>query len=479
VGRHAIVIGASIAGLLAAHVLVDHFDRITIIERDHLPREPEFRAGVPQARHIHVLLVRGQRLLEGLFPGIEDELATDGATSIDWTADTWWFNFGAWKPRFPSGLTSQLCSRALLEWIIRRRVARSAKIRWLAECDVTALLTDAHNARVIGVRLHARGGRSQRLNIPAEAHEDLEDLEELHADLVVNASGRDSRAAEWLASLDYPAPQETRINSFLGYATCCYRRPADGQTEWKALVVSATPPSSSRGAVLVPLEGQRWLVTLAGAARDYPPTDAAGFLDFARSLPTPVVYKAIQDASPLTSIFGYRRTENVRRYYEKLPRFLDGLITLGDAVCAFNPVYGQGMTVAALGAKALDECLRDQRRWHSAGELAGLAGLAEHFQKKLGRVVATPWLLATGEDFRYTTTEGAHPPLATRVLRPYVDQVLVSAAENPRAHQAFLEVLHLLKPPSALFHRRVLAPVLAQVIRQQWRRIGARRAGHE
>ena len=210
-GSHAIVIGASIAGLLAARVLVDHFDRITIIERDHLPLEPEFRAAVPQARHIHVLLVRGQRLLEWLFPGIENELAAAGATSIDWAADTWWFNFGAWKPRFPSDLTSQLCSRALLEWIIRRRVAGSSKIHWLAECDVTALLTHEHNARVMGVHLHVRGGRSQRLNIPAEAHEDLE---ELHADLVVNASGRDSRAADWLTSLGYPAPRETRVNSW-------------------------------------------------------------------------------------------------------------------------------------------------------------------------------------------------------------------------------------------------------------------------
>jgi hypothetical protein len=176
------------------------------------------------------------------------------------------------------------------------------------------------------------------------------------------------------------------------------------------------------------------------------------------------VYEAIQDASAVTSIFGYRRTENVRRYYEKLPRYLEGLITLGDAVCAFNPVYGQGMTVAALGAKALDECLREQRRLRPAGELAGLV---ERFQKQLGRVVATPWLLATGEDFRYPATEGAKPALATRILRPYLDQVLLTAAENRKAHQAFLEVVHLVKPPSALFGISVLAPVLSQLVRRR------------
>jgi 2-polyprenyl-6-methoxyphenol hydroxylase-like FAD-dependent oxidoreductase len=462
-GNHAIVIGASIAGLLAARVLTDHFDRVTIIERDHLPQGPEFRAAVPQARHIHVLLVRGQRVLESLLPGLENELTLAGATSIDWAADTWWFNFGAWKPHFPSELTSYLCSRELLEWTIRRRVASSSKIHWLTECDVTGLLTDENNARVMGVRLHARTGGGGQLNSQAEA---IENPQELHADLVVNASGRDSRAAEWLASLGYPSPKETGVNSFLGYASCCYRRPTERQPEWKALIVSATPPDSSRGAVLVPLEGDRWLVTLAGAARDYPPIDEAGFLEFVRSLPTPVLYEAIQDASAVTSISGYRRTENIRRYYEQLPRFLEGLITLGDAVCAFNPVYGQGMTVAALGANALDACLREQRDLRPTG---GLDGLAKRFQKKLGRVVATPWLLAIGEDCRYPTTEGAKPPLATRVLRPYLDQLLVTAAEKPDAHRAFLQVVHLVKPPTTLLHISILAPVLSQIVRRRWR----------
>jgi 2-polyprenyl-6-methoxyphenol hydroxylase-like FAD-dependent oxidoreductase len=444
-------------------VLTDHFDRVTIIERDHLPQGPEFRAAVPQARHIHMLLVRGQRVLESLFPALENVLALVGATSIDWASDVWWFNFGAWKPRFPSELISHLCSRELLEWTIRRRVASSSKIRWLTECDVTTLLTDESNVRVIGVRLHARASSGGKLNSQAEA---FEHRDELHADLAVNASGRDSRAAEWLASLGYPSPKETRVNSFLGYASCCYRRPKERQPEWKALVVSATPPDSSRGAVLVPLEGDRWLVTLAGAARDYPPTDEAGFLNFARSLPIPVLYEAIQDASAVTSISGYRRTENVRRYYEQLPRFLEGLITLGDAVCAFNPVYGQGMTVAALGAKVLDECLHEQRDLRLTGELDRLA---ERFQKKLGRLVATPWLLAIGEDCRYPTTEGSKPPLATRVLRPYLDQVLVTAAENPNAHRAFLQVVHLVKPPTRLLHISILAPVLSQIVRGKWR----------
>jgi 2-polyprenyl-6-methoxyphenol hydroxylase-like FAD-dependent oxidoreductase len=450
-GRHAVVIGASIAGLLAGGVLAKHFDRVTMIERDRLPDGPQFRKGVPQGRHIHVLLASGARLIEDFFPGLSDELAAAGATRLDWAADWRWFNFGGWKPRFASELKSLMGSRELLEWGIRRRVAAYSNLRWLSECDVTGLVSDAGRQRVTGVRIRPRAPG------PAGQAES-----ELRAELVVNASGRDSRAAEWLRTLNYPVPRETRTNSFLGYASRCYQRPPDWQASWQALIVSATPPQSSRGAVIVPLEGERWLVTLAGAARDYPPTDEAGFLDFARSLPTQLLYESIQDAHPLTDIAGYRRTENLRRHYEALPRFLEGFVSIGDAVCAFNPVYGQGMTVAALGAQALDQCLRDQAKYHPN---TGLAGLAEHFHKRLGRIVALPWLLATGEDHRYPTTEGGRALLATRLLRPYMDRVLLSANENPEAHRAFLEVIHLVRPPSALFAPNVLVPVLRQALR--------------
>jgi 2-polyprenyl-6-methoxyphenol hydroxylase-like FAD-dependent oxidoreductase len=457
-GRHAIVIGASLAGLLAGRVLAEHFDHVTLVDRDTLPEGPESRKGVPQGRHIHVLLARGSQLLEQSFPGLAEELAAAGATPIDWAADCRWFNFGGWKPRFTSGLTSCVGSRELLEWHIRRRVAGYSNLHWLSECDVTALLTDENRKRVTGVRIRPR---------PSSDHSVDGQLETtLPADLVVNASGRDSRAADWLRTLGYPAPGEERINSFLGYASCCYERPRHWQADWQALILSATPPQSSRGGVIVPLEGGRWLVTLAGAARDYPPTDEAGFLDFARSLPAPLLYQTIKEARRLTDIVGYRRTENLRRYYERLPRFLEGFMSLGDAVCAFNPVYGQGMTVAALGAQALDECLRVQRQQRPDGDLAGLA---KRFHKKLGRIVALPWLLATGEDLRYATTEGGHLGLASRFLRPYLDRVLLSANQNPNGHRAFLQVVHLVKSPVVLFALGVLTPVVQQILIPKWR----------
>jgi 2-polyprenyl-6-methoxyphenol hydroxylase-like FAD-dependent oxidoreductase len=318
-------------------------------------------------------------------------------------------------------------------------------IHWQASCEATGLMTDPGRLRVTGVRW--RPGPSQpELETPA--------------DLVANAAGRDSPATDWLAALGYPAPTITRINSFLGYATRTYERD-DTAREWKALIVSATPPKSSRGAVIMPLEGQRWLVTLAGAARDYPPTDPEGFLEFARSLPSPLLYDTIKEARSLTNVVGYRRTENLRRHFEKLPRYLDGLVSLGDAVCAFNPVYGQGMTVAALGAEALDRCLRLQWRRRADGDLAGLAA---RFQRELGRVLELPWLLSTGEDLRYPTTEGGQQSMTSRWLRPYLDAVLRSATSNSGAHKAFLEVVHLTRSPIVLFAPDVVFPVIRQLV---------------
>jgi 2-polyprenyl-6-methoxyphenol hydroxylase-like FAD-dependent oxidoreductase len=448
--KHAIVIGASLSGLLAANQLASHFQQVTIVERDQLPDEPVFRNGVPQARHIHVLLGRGRALLEEFFPGFDLDLQAAGAVSFDWAADCRWFNFGGWKPRFSSELIARQCSRELLEWLIRQRVRRHSNIIWSTAREVTGLVTNLERTHVTGVRLFARSGSAS--NSPEESGEP-------EADLVVNASGRDSHAGQWLSELGYLPPQESRVNSFLGYASRCYQPPEGWPADWKALVLSATPPRSSRGGVLAPLEGRRWLVTLAGAARDFPPTDEQGFMDFARSLPTPILYEAIQSATPLTSIVGYRRTENLRRHYEKLPRYLDGFISMGDAVCAFNPVYGQGMTVAALSAQALGECLREQRRRFGGGDLTGLA---KRFHKRLDRIIALPWLLATGEDFRYATTEGGRPALATRLLRPYLDRLLLSANRNPAAHHAFLQVIHLTHSPAVLFRPTVVVPMLTR-----------------
>jgi 2-polyprenyl-6-methoxyphenol hydroxylase-like FAD-dependent oxidoreductase len=447
---HAIVIGGSMTGLMVARVLTDHFDRVTIIERDHFPEGVEPRKGLPQARHVHVLLWRGQLILEKLFPGLQAELGALGAPQVDWIGDSRWFSFGGWAPRFRSGYVSHPCSRDLLEWNVRRRLAAYPQVQRLEQCEVTGLLADNARTCVTGVQLRFR----DRPDHDAGG-------QELQAHLVIDASGRESHSPSWLEALGYEKPQETAVNSFLGYSSRIYQIPRNFQADWASLLVRGTPPVCARGGVVNRIECNRWMVTLAGAARDYPPTDEVGFVEFSHSLPVPVLYNAIKDAQPLTPIYGYRRTENRLRHYERLVRWPENYVVMGDAVCAFNPVYGQGMTVGALGALELDECLREQRLRHPATDLTGMA---QRFQRKLAKVVADPWLMATGDDFRYPETTGGRPDRITRLMHRYMDQVMYIANENPLVFLTFFQVAHLLKPPAALFQPGIVAQVLRRAV---------------
>lgn len=452
-GDHAVVIGGSMAGLLAAAVLTRHFRRVTIVERDTFPVGPAPRKGVPQARHIHLMLLGGQSALRQLLPGIDSEIAAAGAPSFDFTQDVGLYSFGIWAPRFRSNLIGYSCTRDLLEYCVRRRVTALRGLNIVERCDVVGLQFGPGNARVTGVRLRPRPNNDDLSAeaAPADATADL-----LTSDLVIDASGRGSRLPSWLTGAGYAAPEVTDINSFLGYASRIYRQPANFTADWSAIVVRATPPGA-RGAALYPIEGGHWFVTLAGAARDYPPTDEAGFVDFLASLPDPVIADALRTAEPLTPIAGYRRTANQLRHYERLRDWPAGLVAIGDAVCAFNPVYGQGMSAAARAAIALDECLREQQRHGRDITTIGL-----HFQRQLARQNADPWLMATGEDFRYPTTEGGRPDRTTRLMHRYMDR-LFARTDDQRVYQTIIEVLHLIRPPTALFHPALIAESLRPI----------------
>lgn len=392
---HAVVIGSSIAGLTAARTLLDHFEQVTLVERDQLPAAPEFRAGVPQARHAHTLPLRGQKILEQQFPGLVDELLANGAVAIDAGHEMAFYLAGKWhEVRHHANIFSLTCSRPLLDTTLYRRLAAHPRLRVWSGCEVVKLTTAENRQRVTGVRLHHRSKAE-----PGSTH--------LAADLVVDASGRGSAAPQWLAGLGYPPPQETVVNSFAGYASRIYRRPAGFTGRWKTMYIRPTPAHGTRGGLIIPLEGDRWHVTLFGMARDYPPIDEEGFLTFARSLPAAQFYEAISQAEPLTKPCGYRRTENRVRHYDRLARYLEGFLVCGDAVYTLNPVYAQGITVAALSSQTLRRCLEEQRR-----ETGTLAGLAERFQGQLSQVAAGPWQMATREDQRWPATETYELPAA-------------------------------------------------------------------
>jgi 2-polyprenyl-6-methoxyphenol hydroxylase-like FAD-dependent oxidoreductase len=428
----AIVVGGGLAGLLAARVLVDHFGEVLLVERDRFPEQPEFRPGVPQSRHLHVLLARGAQVLEQLLPGVLAEVSAAGGVSFRWPRDVLWLGAAGWGMRFEQGLSLLSCRRELLEWRVRQRVLDSPRLRVLEGREVTGLCASHDGMAVTGVRVRAR---------PSGASQDLGGA------LVVDASGRDSRAPAWLQALGYSAPRQTVVNARLSYASRQYAPPAGWRADWQALLLQSKAPSAMRAGALFPIDGGRWLVTLAGRGADHPPTDESGFLAFARTLRSPILYAAITSARALTPAAAYRRTENQLRHYAGLRRWPEGLVVLGDAVCAFNPIYGQGMTVAAESALVLETWLRRPSHAH-------------HFQRQLHKLIETPWLLATGEDFRYPTTLGPRPSPITRLLHRYFDRLLAVATVDQVVATTFLHVIHLLAPPGALFQPRIVVRAL-------------------
>lgn len=438
-GQHAVVIGGSMAGLLAARVLLNHFKQVTVLERDRIANYPSPRSGVPQAHHVHILLTQGQRILEQLFPGLEAELAAAGAPEVNWTRDLRWLSIWGWSHEAPSDLCTRPCSRALLEWLIHQRLEQDANLTFLPSTQVVGLVANAQKTVITGVQIKTEQG-----------------VESLKADLVVDASGRNSAVPKWLTQLGYAEPPQTVINSFLGYSSRWYQIPDGWQAPWKVMLVQTKPPNHPRGAVMYPVEGSRWVVTLVGVGHDYPPTDEADFLEFTRTVRSPVVHKAMQQAQPLSPVYSYRRTENCWQHYEDLPRLPVHLVAVGDAVCAFNPVYGQGMTVAALGALTLDQCLNQTA---SRGK-SDLQGFTPRFHKQLAQMLAVPWLMATSEDLRWSTTVGPTPSWQTRLMHHYLDRVVQVALDRSHVCRTFWEVIHMVKSPNVLFHPQILLPAL-------------------
>jgi 2-polyprenyl-6-methoxyphenol hydroxylase-like FAD-dependent oxidoreductase len=438
--RHAVVIGGSMAGLLAARVLSDHFAQVTIIERDRLTGDAEPRKGVPQGRHVHGLLALGVAIMGEYFPDLFPKLAQDGAIPVSMEGLRW-NQLGVWMAPVPSPFKIMFQSRPFLEQHVREQLAARGNVRIMDACEVSQLC--AHNDRITGIVLRYRSG---------EQHE-----EALSTDLIVDASGRGSRAPQWLNSLGYGHVQETSVKIDVGYATRIYRCPAQLPAGWKALLIYGRPPNDKRGGVIFPIQGGYWMVTLVGSLRDYPPDDEAGFLAFARSLAQPDLYEAIQDAEPVTPIAVYKYSANRWRHYERMGRLPEGFIIMGDAACSFNPVYGQGMSVAAIEARTLDLCLRGEK---FAGNNC-VAGFTQRFQQAIARDIKTPWLLSTGEDLRYPGTEGRRS-LSIRLLNRYMRHVIELTASDPRMTATLLRVRNLLKPLSTLFQPGIILAVLRQ-----------------
>jgi 2-polyprenyl-6-methoxyphenol hydroxylase-like FAD-dependent oxidoreductase len=411
------------SGLLAARALSRHFERVTVVERDVLPQGAEVRKGVPQSGHAHGLLASGYRVLDEYFPGLMDELEALGAPRSDIVGDFLWYQYGRWKLRHEAGLRGILVSRPCLEAAIRRRVKAQGGVTFLEGADGVRPVLDPAGGRVTGLVV-----RRREVNVQ----------ETLAADLVVDASGRGSQSPKWLQEWGFGLPEELAVKVDVGYATRTFERRPGEFFNSNGGIISGTPPASTRYAGVLAAEGSRWVVTLVGMLGDYPPTDEEGWVRFAASLPVPAVHELVTSARPLTEIVRYRFPANQRRLYERMRRFPAGYLVMGDAVCSFNPVYGQGMSVAATQARALDDVL--------AG---GTDCLWQRFYARARRIIDTPWLVATGEDLRYPQVEGRRP-LGSRLVNRYLERVHAVASQDPVVCRRFFDVLNLLAPPLSL-----------------------------
>lgn len=441
--RRAIVVGGSIGGMMAARVLADHYDEVVLVERDHIPPGVENRPGVPQARHLHFLMKRGLMVVDQLFPGVKADLLAAGSHVVDQGTDFRILYRYGWSPRVKTGLEIITFTRPLLESTMRRHLAQNEKIRFVEGFEVAGLVTSEDRSTVTGIRI------VPRRRVEGETEEQI-----LRADLVVDSAGRMSPAPQWLEEIGYAAPEESEVDAFWGYATRIYEPPAGWQADFKILLVMNRPPYQPRAGIIQPIEGGRWLVTIAGVMHDYPPTEEEGFLQFARSLSSPELYNAISQARPLTKIWGYRRTSNRLRQYDKLAKMPKGFVTLGDSVCAFNPVYGLGMTLTGMEVEELQRCLRESNGGRTLDPLT--------FQKAVGKLVTAPWALTTGEDLRWPATQGGKITAKVKVMHWYIEQVIRLIPQSEEVFRRFQEVNHMLKAPTALFHPAVLGPVLRQ-----------------
>ncbi len=426
--KQAVVIGAGMGGLAAAKVVAPHFEKVIVFERDALGDAPAPRPGTPQARHTHGLLAGGCRVLEYLFPGIELDLVEAGAVRMRMPRDIRFEAPGFDPlPRRDLGFDQFGLSRPALERVCRRRLEREPNIEFRPRMRETELTASPDNRSVAGVRFEDTRGTPGSVA----------------ADLVVDASGRASPTLRFLDAIGSAKPAEIKIGIDQAYATAVFEKPEDAPTDWLFVLHAPTPPGSSRLGINMPMEGRRWSVSLCVNHGEAPPGDIDGFMAFAKPFRMPTIYNAIRGAKRVGDIARFGMACSVLRAFDRLDRFPRGLVPLGDSVCRFPPVNGQGMSVAAQECCILASLLESRRARDDP-----LEGLAEAFFTEIQPLLETPWAVAMA-DLVYPQTRGERPPDFEERLQ-YTRALMRLAAEDYETDKIVFEVRSLLKPQSAL-----------------------------
>jgi 2-polyprenyl-6-methoxyphenol hydroxylase-like FAD-dependent oxidoreductase len=429
---HAVVLGASVAGLLAARVLSDRFDHVTVVERDLLPAAPDHRRGVPQGRHVHALHPRGLQVLEELFPGLAATLHDDGVPEVNSLHEVWVEFGGHLLDGSPASLATLVVpSRPLLEARIRERVLAIPNLETREHTSAVGPVATRDRRRVTGVCVTDIAGGTP---------------EELAADLVVDCTGRAAHGPVWLCQLGYERPEEEQVRVGISYVSVPVRLPADAAVE--QMVFVGIRPGRPYGMALFGYEGGTSILTVAVMGGEPPAPELEAMLARIEGVAPPHVMAALRRAEQqdLPTVFKFPASR--RRRYDRLRRLPDGFVPLGDSLCSFNPVYGQGMTVAAMQALALREALGGADR-----------GLPRRFLRAARRPVDVAWDLAVGADLALPEVEGERTR-RVRLINAWVDRVLTAAESDPVVAAQFVRVIGMLDAPTALFRPAIARRVL-------------------
>ncbi|MDY0885787.1 NAD(P)/FAD-dependent oxidoreductase [Dongia soli] len=442
IGQQAVVVGAGMGGLAAAMALANHFEQVIVLERDELPPGPKPRTGTPQDKQLHGLLAGGLRALGALLPGIVDDLRRAGAVRINAGRDIRYeFPDCDPMPKPDRDYDMYLLTRPLLEFTVRQRVAQKGNVIFRQNCRVLDILPASAGNDASGVRYETDDHMQHRLT----------------ADLVVDASSSGTLTRDFLRSSGRMLPEETVIGVDIGYATAIYTLPKDAMPDWKAVITLPVAPDSSRSGYFFRMENGRWILGLNGRHDDKPPADPEGFLEYVRSLRTPTIYNVIKQAKLEGKIQRFGLQQSIWRHFDRLGAFPRGLLPIGDAICRFNPIYGQGMSVACQEAQLLDELLRDRAR-----DADPLDGLGEAFFKAAQPLIQAPWDMSAVPDFIYPGTRGERPADFDDAIA-YSSGLYRVAFRDPVVRRLILEVQQLLQPPSILHEPALMQRVKAEL----------------
>ncbi|MDT5278166.1 MAG: hypothetical protein QOE52_5127 [Mycobacterium sp.] len=432
--QSAIVLGASMGGLLAARVLADFYQTVTLIERDALPTDPVNRRGVPQGRQTHALAARGSQILEELFPHFLDDLVAGGApiwnngdySKLSISVGGHQLVKSGTSPK-PGAMSICFLSRPFLEWNVRQRVRAIPNVTILDGHDVVGLTSTPNHDRVTGARI---------------VHRDNGTETTLTADLVVDATGRGSRTPTFLEALGYGRPPEDELSIHLAYASQPLRIPPGAVPEH--FIALFPEPGRPRIFGLIENENDTWMFAVGGMAGQEPPNQRADMLAFAADFAPAHAFAAISAAEPLGDVCRYRVPSNRWRRYDKLRRTPQGLLVFGDAICSFNPIYGQGMTIAAVEAMVLRDCLRSGER-----------NLPRRFFRASATKIRVAWQTAVGSDLALPEIIGPRP-LSMRITNAYLDRVMTAAETDPVVTQQFLQVIGMIDSPTRLLRPSIM-----------------------